>query len=339
MVKHPTPANQHCKKSTTQDTPRIIRQNPFLEKKAMSPQNGLLNGTSVLEVRKSHEISVPVINEEGEPRPPTGLDSRGRHWFLTWNNYQDCPSWLIDLKNLGADKYMFQEEKGEEGTPHIQGVFSFKNQKKWSELRGKVPAYWKKCRNINAAKTYCSKVVTRNGKTYCKGYRKQPRDPLAGVAELYPYQKEILEMIKREPDDRKIYWYYDRKGNVGKTTLVKHLCIKHKALVLGGANRDALYGIAQTLEKKELEIILFDIPRTNQNKLSYQALENAKNGIFFSPKYESGMCVYDPPHVVVFANALPDFDKLSEDRWIVKEIDSNSKVALNKRLTFRESSF
>lgn len=30
-------------------------------------------------------------------------------------------------------------------------------------------------------------------------------------------------MLTREPHDRKIYWYIDRLGGRGKTTLIKHI--------------------------------------------------------------------------------------------------------------------
>ncbi len=61
--------------------------------------------------------------------------------------------------------------------------------------------------------------------------------------------------------------------------------------------------------------MVIDIPRANEGNVSYQAIEDLKNGALFSTKYESGMCVFNSPHVVVFANMAPDLNKLSADRW------------------------
>ena len=55
--------------------------------------------------------------------------------------------------------------------------------------------------------------------------------------------------------------------------------------------------------------------------MSYIAIEGIKDGCFFSAKYEAGMCVYNPPHVMVFANKAPELTMLSSDRWVVKCLD------------------
>lgn len=69
-----------------------------------------------------------------------------------------------------------------------------------------------------------------------------------------------------------------------------------------------------------LELVVIDIPRCNENKVSYQAIEDLKNGMLFSTKYESAMCVFDAPHVLVFANFPPERAKLSADRWDVRHV-------------------
>jgi hypothetical protein len=58
----------------------------------------------------------------------------------------------------------------------------------------------------------------------------------------------------------------------------------------------------------------------NQNKVSYSSIECIKNGMITNTKYETGFKVFNPPHVVVFSNFPPDEEKLSADRWNIKEI-------------------
>jgi hypothetical protein len=68
------------------------------------------------------------------------------------------------------------------------------------------------------------------------------------------------------------------------------------------------------------EIVVFDIPRTAENYLSYTGIEEIKNALFFSNKYESGQVVGNKPCVLVFANFEPDTEKLSQDRWRIYNI-------------------
>ena len=94
------------------------------------------------------------------------------------------------------------------------------------------------------------------------------------------------------------------------------------AILIGGANKDALYGITQIVQKNGVGpgIVIFDIPRVNKGGISYQTLEYIKNGCFFNGKYESGMVRFNSPHVIVFSNVQPEYKLLSSDRWCVKEL-------------------
>lgn len=49
-------------------------------------------------------------------------------------------------------------------------------------------------------------------------------------------------------------------------------------------------------------------------------IESFKNGLFFSPKYDTCTKTFKSAKVVVFANWAPDKTKLSADRWDVRHI-------------------
>ncbi len=170
---------------------------------------------------------------------------------------------------------------------------------------------------------------TSVGKTYTKGYSVLIAlvDPLAGK-QLYAWQKEVLQLVEGEPDDRKIYWYWSDKGGIGKSVLVKHMCLKDRqyTLLCGGSAKDLKYAVAVAVRKKmPPRVVLFDIARAKQVDgkpcISYAGMEDVKNGCFFTGKYEGGMCIYNVPHLVVFANVGPDEEKMSGDRWVVKNLD------------------
>ena len=65
--------------------------------------------------------------------------------------------------------------------------------------------------------------------------------------------------------------------------------------------------------------ILFNIPRSAFELDScYSAFESIKDGVGVSPKYDSRRLHFKTPNVVmVFSNAPPDVQKLSNGRWTI----------------------
>lgn len=243
---------------------------------------------------------------------------RARLWFFTFNNYEknDLEK-LLNFCKCECIDWNFQEETGENGTPHLQGVIEFANARTFDSLKNKFKAiHWEKAKNKKAAIQYCLKEETRTGEQFTK--TKKIKDPLDGK-DLKWWQIEVMDLMKTEPDDRKIYWYYDLKGGCGKTSLAKSLCIRYpnQILYIGGKTADIKYGVKTFLEntQNELKMCIFDFVRTCENFISYDGIESIKNGIFYNTKYESGMVIYDIPHIIIFANFEPDKKKLSEDRW------------------------
>lgn len=220
--------------------------------------------------------------------------------------------------------YVFQEERSEEGTIHLQSVMRFKNpvgmgfQERYCQR-----IHWERCRNWRKSVKYCSKRDTKVGEvhTNIKGLviRKRIRDPMEGL-DWYQWENDIIEIINEEPDNRKIYWFWESYGCTGKSTFCKHLVMNYGAVVVGGRVQDAMYALINTLEDRDVNIVVFDIPRSFDRGISYESIENIKNGIFFSAKYESRSVVFNSPHVIVFSNEEPDYARMSLDRWVVREI-------------------
>lgn len=266
----------------------------------------------------------PSDTEGGNTKTPSVIPKKQRNvsknWFFTWNNYPDTFDTILCQEFSNSKKYAFQEEIGQNGTKHIQGCVSFENARHFESLQKiNKSIHWEKTKSIDDAIKYCTKKETRNGKQFTKGIPKPIQDPLEGKT-LFPWQQKILEELKNDPDPRKINWYWEEKGNTGKTTFCKHLVITKKALYVQGKALDVKCAIAQLIEDGEpIEIVLWDIPRTCEGYVSYDAIESVKNGIFFSGKYESKQVIFNVPHIYIFANFEPETEKLSSDRWnIVK---------------------
>lgn len=128
------------------------------------------------------------------------------NWMFTKNNPAETPQQLEDVLRPFCNGYVFQLEKGEEGTPHYQGCIRLKK-KKQPHLMAKhiFQAHWTAVTNTLAkAWNYCKKEDTRllgpwtwgNGPVE-KGERTDMDEccdmikggsTLAEIAEVYPSQ-------------------------------------------------------------------------------------------------------------------------------------------------------
>lgn len=267
--------------------------------------------------------------EESGPVGPGGNPgntkriSASKRWCFTLNSYIERD--INDILTLGAMvlRYVFQEEIGENGNQHLQGYIEFKNRVRPKNLL-RANHHWEKCKNKPASITYCSDPSKRmnGGRVWVKGIHLPEQVKVIKESDLYPWQKEIIEITAKTGDDRSIYWIHEKVGNVGKSALVKYLCVKHNAIVLSGKGADMKYGIIKFFEKNETypSLILLDIPRSVKDYISWCGIEEVKNGCFFSSKYECGMAVFNSPVIICFANFEPPMGKLSVDRWKLGEV-------------------
>lgn len=253
---------------------------------------------------------------------------RSRVWFFTYNIGTETVS--ADevshcLDGLDAKTYVFQLEKGESGNLHYQGAVQFKNQVSFSTLKqhhGSI--HWERCGNYDKAKRYCSKEESRVDGPWSKGLLIPKPISLISPNNYNNFQAHVIGLANGCVNDRSVYWFWERSGGVGKTALCKILAMRMGALVVSGKASDIKYAVSKYIDSgKELKIIVFHFVRSVEQFVSYDAIESIKDGLFFNSKYECGMYVFNSPHVFCFANFEPDYDKLSEDRWIVKNISKD----------------
>lgn len=263
--------------------------------------------------------------------PAGNTKIRSRAWFFTINNPEDhgfpTPDAVTQMfEDLKMTKILFQRERGANGTEHYQGCVYFENDLRFDtlkQLNGAV--HWEKCHDWRAAVNYCQKSDTR----IAGPWNRNMKDAIKPVPwyilpydKMHGWQKGIVEMCQAKcGDDRKIFWFWEPNGNVGKTALAKHLCFYFGAIMVGGKEADMKFAIAERLDKGHaVPIVIVDITRSLEHYVSYSGIEAIKNGFFFTSKYKSGQVLFDPPHVIVFANFEPEQFKLSEDRLVVKRI-------------------
>lgn len=258
----------------------------------------------------------------------TRSKSRSRKWCFTLNNYSE-----EEVKKLSQDlsdyKYVIGREVGESGTPHLQGYVEHKNQITFSKMKKLMPrAHIEKARgNGKQNYTYCSKegnfITNMDFRTHREKLADECLTEYNDVKWL-PWQQEILDL---KNDKRTIHWYWEAEGNVGKSFLCKYLAITRKVIICEGKKADIFNQVNTMIEAKTTpKLIICDIPRTAIDYINYGALEQLKNGMLYSGKYEGGVCIFPSPLVICLANMPPDRSKMSADRWHIVDISDSVSV-------------
>lgn len=270
--------------------------------------------------------SSKLKTDEGNTIPhPT---RRSRSWTLTINNYtEEEYNKLTNSLSLMKCKYIIGKEIGEQGTPHLQGYIKFKNQRTLQQCK-KINnrAHWEIAKgNEKQNFDYCSKDLNFKAEGFESKQQLRKKEALKKYfnTEWKPWQADLIEYLeKNEPNARTINWYYEQEGNKGKSYLAKYLYLIYNTIIADGKKDNIFHQIKTmiTEENIEPELVILDIPRCNEGYVNYGAIEEIKNGLILSGKYESSSVIFDNVHVVVFANFPPDEYKLSKDRWNIVNI-------------------
>lgn len=273
----------------------------------------------------SQESSVSNVSAGGNTANPR---MRCRRWCFTLNNWStdELSQLSRGFEKLGA-KCIIGSEVGEEGTPHLQGYVESESQTQisFSTLKKLSPrAHWERAggnrkQNID----YCSKECVIHSTLPLP--RRQRLLAMYDSVEWRPWQLDVLTQVETEPDSRTVHWYWEMTGNVGKSFLARYLVLKYDAVIASGKTADIANQVKMWLdahpESLGPKLVIIDIPRVSGNTVNYHAIEQLKNGMIYSGKYEGGVCIFTSPHVIVFANTSPYHASLSTDRWNIQEIN------------------
>lgn len=264
-------------------------------------------------------LSQDVSGVGGNTNPQPRSNNRSRKWCFTsfdTNKYS-----LSIFKSLFGDKN-YEYIVGLEKCPttlreHYQGFVKSKNQVRFTTIKALLPAgshieiahgtteeNWKYCSKENNFITNI-KIKIKVGPLIT------PMD-----FDFNKWQKQVIALIDGNRDSRTINWIYDKTGNQGKTWLCKYILDTYlNCFYFRGGKANDITSQILLQENYNPEICLFDLPRSAEGKVSYNALEQLKDGIVHSNKYEGGFKVFEHPHIFVFANFEPDLECLSSDRW------------------------
>jgi len=256
---------------------------------------------------------VPEVPEVPREIGNTRQSPPAKHWNFTLNNR------TIDNIVPEFHKYVFGNEIGASGTPHIQGYVELKRKMRFQQVKALIPeAHWEKCRNIKASIDYAMK----DGNYVSNISMNAPVEVFLPDAR---WCQDIIALLATKPDRRKIYWYWERAGGIGKSDFCKYMHVTYNVKIITASKSADIVTMIEPSDK----MIIFDFPRCSNvgTFCPFNALEQIKNGLITDGKLKKKaltVCM-NSPHVVIFANEQPDMSKLSKDRWII--IDLNDDLA------------
>ncbi len=244
-----------------------------------------------------------------------------KNWTFTWNNYPE--NWMaLMAPGLEGSKFIVGYEVGESGTPHLQGYVEFPVKVRavgYKDMPKQI--HWEIARASRKKNIeYCAKDNNIDPLSTLR-----PPRPLPEIG-LYGWQLEARDRLDKPADNRTIDWWWSDQGSMGKSSFVRWVVTNRNAIVCSGKASDMKHMIVKYKEKNDdyPEIVIFDVPRSSAKYLSYTGIEEIKNGVFASSKYETDMIVMPYPHVVVLANFPPDMDNIdmSSDRFVANHIET-----------------
>lgn len=135
---------------------------------------------------------------------------------------------------------------------------------------------------------------------------------------IMKWEQDVLDIVNGPVDKRAIHWFYEENGDVGKTVMAKHLDYNYNAFYCtGGKAVDIAH--AYKFEPIVVFNLVASVDETTMSYL-YKVLEEFKDGIFSSGKYNSIVKRFKIPTVLVFSNMRPDDSKMKKNRLKVHRI-------------------
>lgn len=273
---------------------------------------------------------------------PSKKTNQVYHFSLIYRvkDESDIHKWIEEhLRIHGADKYVFQLEKGDKKGKYHYQVYCHRLKRTractWSKTLNYLVEDWPEtlvnigCEHaskagIAALSAYCMKEDTRVNGPWSDRPIYRGRDMVC-MQNPSPWQKEVIDAIAAEPNDRTINWVYNPSGSVGKTKLFKWLCFNKKAVRVCQGTATQIKTAVIALGSHRAYLV--DLPRCSGREESirdlFSALESIKAGWVCSAMYGKPQELFmQPPHVWIVSNDLPNLSLASADMWKVWKVES-----------------
>ena len=279
-----------------------------------------------MEIAPNSSEEEVIVSSSSSSLKPKQAPSRKNHFF-TWfyDDIEQIAPIITRAKTL-CYKGTYQTEICPETKKNHFHMMLW-GKAKWRDTELKIPkqkdgklAYWAELLKDEKNKSNYANKDDESFDGKIRGGWGFPKE-IKILTKLHPWQSRIEQLTLTEPDNRKIYWFWEEKGGIGKSEFTKYMIVKHKTLLCQGGKHSDIINLVFNQNMDETNTVIFDIPRANKGHISYSSLECIKNGMVCNTKYETGVKVFNSPHVIIFANFPPDdMTQLSADRWVIEEL-------------------
>lgn len=248
-----------------------------------------------------------------------------------------------DYMRTYCKRWVFQQESGETTNyEHFQCRISLIGKKRLDTMitwMSKLMPGWHITPTSNPSyytgnEFYCMKVDTRiNGPWTDRDDINTNTIPIRLRAEPIwkQWQQTIIDMIKITPDDRTINVIIDSVGGQGKSFLTLWLMTRNLCQRIP-QQKDARDIMRMVMNCPKRTCYFIDLPRGTSHKdqnSTYAAIEEIKNGYCYDDRYCFKQEIFEPPHIWVFTNIVPNINLLSVDRWKFWRISHDILVPYN----------
>lgn len=254
--------------------------------------------------------------------PKAARGKRNEHAVFFWDftiSMESAPQKaVVDWLRQVAKQWVFQQEEGSAtGYAHWQGRLNLKERTRKLYL----PEEWK-------GDTSCTGVATVKGKKAFSYVMKEDTrvdgpwsdrdvfeipDDVPQVDGLRRWQAACLAYLRYQ-NDRQILFLKDEAGNSGKTTLIRHLICRQRAIYVppvceNAQQMGAYVHDAVKLDPLKRRIVVFDLPRAISNhqwRKIAPLIEFIKDGYAADGRNTAKFVVCAKPIVLVAYNSLPE---------------------------------
>lgn len=145
-------------------------------------------------------------------------------------------------------------------------------------------------------------------------------DPFYKTIQWLPWQTTMMDFLKEEANRRIINVLFNKRGDKGKSTLVRYLGymgLVERIPTINNA-KDILQMVCCVTLESPKDAYIVDMPRaTNIAKYTemFAALETVKDGFAFDIRNKYKRVYFKIPHIWVFCNDIPNLHQLTYNRW------------------------
>lgn len=149
---------------------------------------------------------------------------------------------------------------------------------------------------------------------------------------LWPWQKQIVDLVTGPLNDRAIYWIYDPDGQGGKSRVADYLADWRGAYVVtqfAGQYHAATIIQSALASGWDGKLFVCDFPREGNSSDFYGAFECLKNGRITAMKNRGKTLSWCQGNVLALANFAPKPFQWTSDRYHVLELREGTLTKMN----------